>query len=743
MIEIYVGLTLMGLGYILNQNRPIKSNPIKQLNVNEMPSTTNVYDSNYVNTVKKVEASLAQKKFADASKSSADAKVPPRVVSSQLSGMSIPENEFKHNNMIPFYRGKLKHIKVDEGMQQLEAFTGAQQFYKPKKEVEIFFKPQPNIGNVTGTPATANYVQTRMEAPRVRNNTLPFEQIRVGPAINRGYTAEPTGGFQQYDTRDYVMPKTADQLRVVSKPKSSYEGRVIEGQKGSKLGMIGKIEKNRVPTSFTNTPANYFRTTGAYFKEKQQPDVNAKYTSRQDVSTKEYAGGAYKTTVGDTKRGNVREPFKEQLASFGMTNPSLTHMPNQRKDDYGKASIHIYDNERSVTTTKTYQGNLASIFKSLTAPIEDLIKVTRKEYTVEAPREYGNLQKTCPAKQTVHDPNLVTRTTIKETTIHESDILNLKGATKLMVYDPNQVTRTTIKETTIHDSDLLNLKGAAKLTVHDPNQVTRTTVKETLLHDAQPVNIKGDGRRGQVFDPNVKAKTTVRQTVDPISTQRNMGPNFKMHTAVDPNDLARTTVKETVDVNAHRSYGNVDRGENFQGGYDQENYDAPETQRHIIAKDSDYHGNPNRQAGDAYAVLDDVYVPSETQKQAITDNSEYYGGAGDKTSHKPMSYEDAYNATFDELRQELLMEREPTQTSVKVFNGADDVVMSTRKVDCDIDAPRNLNNYDHIVNVPLDAAKSVNLTKDRNAYDVDDRLDIDILEAFKNNEFTQPLDSVA
>lgn len=708
---------MLGLGYILNQNRPVKGNPIKQVNNNELPSATNVYDSKYVDTARKIEAELAKKKFAGITgpplQPGMPSKIIPRtkVVTSDLSGMSLPENEFKHNNMTPFYRGKLKHMRLDGGgiANQLEAFTGAQQFYQPKREIENLFKPERNLGNVHGMQANAQYMQGRVDAPKVRNNVLPFEQVRVGPGLNRGFTAEPTGGFQQFDARDYAVPRNTDEVRTANKPKVTYEGRIVDGQKGSLLGKVGKVEKNRVATFFENTPARYFRTTGAYLKEKLQPTVDAKYTPRQDTTTRAYAGGAYKKSVGDAKRGEVREPFKEQLAAPGVTNATLTHIPNQKQDDYGKGGILIYDNERKITQTRTYQGNVTSIIKSFTAPLEDLIKVSRKEYTVEAPREYGSMQASFPAKQTV--------------------------------YDPNQVTRTTLKETIIHDSDLLNLRGHAKLMVYDPNQVMRTTIKETLLHDAQPQNLKGDRKQVQAR-PDIKAKTTVRETVEPIDTSRNIGGSRRGHTTHNPNVPARTTVKETNDVDAHRDFGNADRGENFKGGYQEENYEAPDTQRHVLAQEN-YQANPARTAGDAYQVVEDTFVPHETQKEGITEQSEYYGTAGDRTTHKQMSYDDAYNEVFDSLKEELLEGREPTQNSVKFANGAEDIILHTRKLECDAESQRLMNNADHITNVPLDADTAVTLTRNRNEYDIDDRLDVDILEAFNKNEFTQPLNSVA
>lgn len=706
MIELYVGLTLGGLGYILNQNRVAKSNPIKQINPSELPSSTNPYDSSHTKIVNKVESNLAAKKFNDTTgKVIFRDNVP---VKSLMSGQNIPISDFKHNNMTPFYRGSLKHVKIDNNglSQNLETFTGAHQYYQPKREVEHFFKPEKNLGNMNGSKPVAEFIQTRTDGSqsKIHNNVLPFSQIRVGPGLNKGYSSTPTGGFQQLEVMDYAKPRTTNELRAANKPKDSYAGRTVDGQKGSMRGIVGKFDKNRVTTYYDNNPDRYFKTTGAYLKEKMQPEVDAKYTSRQDVSTKGHVGGAFQKTKGDKKEGAVTSIHKDQLDALGITNASLSHLTNQSKDDYGKGSIQIYDNERSITSTQTYQGNLTSLVKSIIAPIEDFVKISRKEYTVEAPREYGQMQATIPGKATI--------------------------------YDPNAVTRTTIKETLIHDSTKLNLVGAPKLTIYDPNAITRTTIKETLLHDSTLMNIKGESV-GQAFDAkDYIPRTTGRETVDDINPSRNIGQGGTLHAGkvYDPNDITRTTMKETT-IDA-RGFGNANRQENFKGSYEEQVFEVNETQKHVITQDSDYSGNPNKQGGDAYVVVQDASVPRETQKEFVTDN-EYYGTAGDKTTHKTMSYEDAYNATFDELKEELelTVARDPTQTSVKVANGAEDIVLQTRKNECDSTGERFTNNADHVVNVPLDA-KTIALTKYKNDYDDNDRLDVSILDALKDNDLS-------
>lgn len=740
MLELYVGMTLLGLGWILNQNRPVAMNPKKQLSPSDMNSARTPYDSTFSATVRQIEEKKADEVYQAAQKpnSTTISKNHKLMQDSQLTGGKV---EFSHNNMQPFLRkGVTQNTNIESYLtSKFESFTGSDPFYKPKQERSAIFDPTKNLGNVCGTPIQTDTFQDRMVAPLVQNNVLPFQQVRVGPGMGQGYTATPKGGLQQFEVQDYARPKTVDELRVGSNPKVTYDGRVVDGQKGRNMGKIGKVNKNRVDTFYKQGPERYLKTTGAWLRDKQRPQTEAKETARQ-TSSREYAGAAYQN-VGDQKRAAVRDPHRNQLAPFENANASLGYMLNPGKQDYGKASIQVYANERDITTTRTRTGNITSIVKALIAPIEDLVKISKKEYLTEHPRSFGSVQPAMPEKMSVYDPNDVMRTTLKETMLNESQKVNLAGPIKLTVYDPNNLPPTTLKETLLHDSESLNFRPAApsKITVYDPNDVLRTTLKETLLHNADMPMIKGDRSMGVVYDPKVKARTTGRETLEDPDDGMNLSSIRKNQTVYDPNDVTRTTLKETM-IDAVREAGNVYNPEMVAGGYENEEFDAPTTQREL--QHDEYMGNPNQPEGDAYQIID--ATPKETQKECLVD-IEYYGNAADQQSKGTMSYEDAYNSIVNELREEVLQGREPTRTGQKVSAGRDHVAQfdMNRKIECDVVAPREFNNADRITNNEPDITKIGSITRRPNMYDIDDRLDEDLLQAFKDNPFTQSLNSSA
>jgi hypothetical protein len=120
------------------------------------------------------------------------------------------------------------------------------------------------MSNVYGTQNLDGYMLDSYYVSNIRENETPIEKVYVGPGLNQGYTNEPSGGFQQADTRDYILPKTTDEIRVKTNPKISYYGRINPGEKIAKPGKIGTVYKNRPDTFmfktdrlFNNNWSNY------------------------------------------------------------------------------------------------------------------------------------------------------------------------------------------------------------------------------------------------------------------------------------------------------------------------------------------------------------------------------------------------------------------------------------------------------------------------------------------------------
>jgi len=384
-----------------------------------------------------------------------------------LTGNPVDRQSFFHNNMVPFFGGTAKQNVTENANQTLlENFTGSDPNYQTKEEVrrDDFFQPVANLSNVYGTQNLDGYFLDRYIAGNIRNNQSPVEQIRVGPGLNQGYTAEPSGGVQQANTLDFIMPKTVNELRVKTHPKVSYEGVVIPGVSvtGKKPGKVGIVAKNQPDTFYVNSPDRLFTTCGDIHGPTQRPTQIIKYTNRKTTELKSRVGPAAPAATGSQTqlkpafRKSSRYNYagagprnQQQVGKWQINGPNAS-IPN----DYGRASFKTKANARMCTGPKMHVLNYNPINKFNQAPEKPNVRHTRRMNVVGNNRWSGNFQSSGPNKGKVYDPNDVPRTTIKEQNIdnNHGGFFQNSGPNKGHVYDPNDLPRTTIKEQNIDNS---------------------------------------------------------------------------------------------------------------------------------------------------------------------------------------------------------------------------------------------------------------------------------------------------
>tara|TARA_B100000780_G_scaffold238_1_gene198 strand:+ start:163 stop:1806 length:1644 start_codon:yes stop_codon:yes gene_type:complete len=463
MEAVYISGLLATFGYLISKDNSNKENLNKlKINENEKPSVNNLYETNHYNDVSteviKKSNEMYHKSLEDKNVIAHNKKEieTDRNIHSRLADFDFSKDEFKHNNMVPFFGGKItQNVNLDDGDNKLERFTGTDKFWQPKRETENFASDlNKNSQNVFGKEVTLDFERSRYVNDRFVNNTLPFEQIKVGPGLDNGYTSTPSGGIQQANKREYELPKNIDELRYDTNPKETYEGRIIDGQKASLPGEIGEVCKNRVETTFEQTPDMYLQTgdTANRTKETQRPCVDLKETNR------------------------------------------------------------------STTTLKGYDSNVQSVVKSITAPLLDTMKLSKKQYTTMHARPQGNFQNTNPAKMTIYDPNDVARTTIKETTIHDTRTGNLKGETKTIAYNPDDIARPTLRQATEKDSRL----GHVGFQSADAYKVVKTEAPVTdraLTSDNQYYGV-GDSKDEKQMSYDDKYNATINEVRDILFKNR-------------------------------------------------------------------------------------------------------------------------------------------------------------------------------------------------------------------------------
>jgi hypothetical protein len=475
-MELYAGAALTGMGYLLNKQRDILKNATvnAQVDPREQPSQKNLYASDYWNVVRQDEQRRGNALTAASRTPMQSGVVPKPAYASMfaspmtqptkqtnnpfmsLSGDEIPVEEFTHNNMQPFFRGSVRqNMDFNANETLLENHTGRGALLMKKQEVENFFEPTPGLTNMCGMQSTTDHVLNHIELPVARRNDFPIEQIRVGPGLNQGYTANAVGGFHQANTVDIVRRgiKDINELRPGNKPKMIMESRAQGPSKGTtQRGSIGEVVKNKVDTWYEQTPDQWLKSRAALTAETQRPIVDLKPTARVEQHV-EYSG---------IVAGKSSQPGQGAY------------------DDYGKENIIVYDNERMTTQTRTVVSNVTSVVKAIVAPLMDVLRHNTKEYMVDASRTFGNMHAQQPSRPTMYDPvDGIMKTTIKETTIHDSTIANLTGAVQGRAENPADM-KTTIRETLPVEETTRNLAGRTyKVVVYNPDEVARKTIRET------------------------------------------------------------------------------------------------------------------------------------------------------------------------------------------------------------------------------------------------------------------------
>ena len=381
-------------------------------------------------------------------------------VISPLSGQRVPSNEYKHNNMQPFFGGRVKqNMSAHANTGVLDAYNGSGSTQIKKREVENMFETsRAPFGNPFGMEDNTDFIQSRINAPNARNGELPFEQTKVGAGLGERFGYAGKGGFQQLEINEIMRPKDTNDLRVLSNPKETYDQPVIPGGHfiGTNSKDAGEVRKYKPDTFFLNESGERnFVTTGDLIKETVRSVQVLPHTTRPETSV-EYEGIASSQDFSEGYvTGSYRMPMGQQYGGAGYRNADMTsyYTKDMGDGDYGKSSIEIRPNERNETSERVMALNTAPADNQLvTAHFTDDARPTRRGETI------GNIRMTgTPIKYvdrapaiTVWDPSDIARTTVKESTIYldRPGIAGGDGASatnRLKVYDPEDIAKNTQK----------------------------------------------------------------------------------------------------------------------------------------------------------------------------------------------------------------------------------------------------------------------------------------------------------
>lgn len=472
----------------------------------------------------------------------------------QIGGSLHPHKaDFTHNNMVPFHRGGVtQDVRQDSRDKEgkLELYTGQFKLnHQQKQEQAPLFAPVTGLTNIYGHHEQRDITRYNPNNTGKKHGELPFEQTRVGPGLNQGYTATPSGGYHQTLR---IMPKSIEHLRV--DPVLESEGRIKAGKSHvDKRALVAHMHRNRPELLVENKNGERnFTTVGAVTGRRLRPHVLLRHTHRKKskmLIAPAKAVGAEGHRVAPKTRKSSRQNYRNT--------PFRNATDAKKHGDYGKSGIRNRVTNRSVIGGKTHilAPTMAGGSTKHKTQLHDKARKTRKQHYTHNRRIYGHTGIQKPGAAPAYNPaDWVAKTTVRETTEHHNHIGGAAASASGfagLAYQPGDWTaRTTVRQTTENHDYLGGYSGGDhknRVYTVDP---ARTTVRETTENHDHVGVVSSLHKKHIAYDPTVQARTTVRETTENNDYLGHHSGIHKRHIVV-VNDTAKTTIKETTEIRDH------------------------------------------------------------------------------------------------------------------------------------------------------------------------------------------------
>jgi hypothetical protein len=344
-----------------------------------------------------------------------------------MTGEVINKSQFKHNNMMPYFGGKVRGATADTNIVEsvLDNMQGQGSQFFAKKEQGPMFKPQEGYQFATGSPNMSDFMQSRVNPAMRMANVKPWDEQHVAPGLNKGFTNDGSAGFNSgMEARELWLDKTVNELRVDTNPKTTFE---LQGHEGPGTYYIktapnsqtqGKVEKHLPEKYFASGPERWMTTTGLEKAQTARGIELLHDVSRTDT-TAEYYGSRANQNEGAYVNGEYQPIRRPVLPAKDHATPSSVGMSHPTTGDYGIQSYSNLHNNRSSTRNDTTMGAASGFMKAVVSPLMDFLRPTRKEDVVDNMRASGNAGTTV-SNGKVFNPADRTKTTIREMT--EADL---------------------------------------------------------------------------------------------------------------------------------------------------------------------------------------------------------------------------------------------------------------------------------------------------------------------------------
>ena len=520
----------------------------------------------------------------------------------------VSRDQFVHNNMTPHTSYRDFDINADRTIRKLENFTGAFEYYKPKKEAPHLFDPMKDMSFVNGMPAITGALTNRyLPSNKNNNGNLPFEtNVKVIPGVDK---QNQLGSHSVYR----ILPKNVDHLRSDINQKITYENKPLETvKKGEFRGPNPYITKYKMPdfremkaTDFVSSRANIEgpAQTGAYTNVDTMRNEKEHYILKPAVSTNKGKRASKDTTNFTPAK---KENYLNDNARSVSTNSKQIVMTNA-------ASYCNYNNQRSSTNSNYIAHAKKTEPNSYVIDYKDIPLTTVRQLMIHNDNILG--ARTDQATYVFSNDMVlpVTNRQINNTT----DILGPSNYVKMGATYNNDPAKTTQRPFTNY-YDTSNISTEIKHGMLYNNDVAKITQRPSTNY-SEAANISNDIKNGMVYNDDI-AKPTIKQTTL-ISTYSAMVTNpITQSYSRDVKDIAKITLREGMDNTQYVGH----LSSLVDNTYVRDYTDIAKTTTRQQTENTQYIGNINSQDNEKTYVKDYNDIAKTTTRQQ-TENTQYIG----------------------------------------------------------------------------------------------------------------------
>jgi hypothetical protein len=349
-----------------------------------------------------------------------------------LSGQQVESDYFKHNNMMPFFGGKIRSSgdgKNNEAVLDNYLGTGSTQIVK--SEQAPMFSPNEKIEHPYGAPNMNDFYQSRVNPSLRMNGVKPFQEEQVGPGLGLGANQNTgSGGYNAGNlSRETWLPKTVDDLRTANNQKAT--DTMFLGHEGpaksriTNVGILGAFQKNRPETAFEWGQDRLFTTNGVGKGQTSHAIPVERHVNRPDT-TVEYEGVAQSLHSVPINPGEILPSHRTENGQTQLGSANAIGRGFANEGDYGSKSNQVYMNNRSYGSANddSYFGSVKSGLGAVVAPLLEIMRPSRKQNVVGNMRVYGDA-KSAVSQSYLYNPNDAPAHTMRETTEESVNHLNV------------------------------------------------------------------------------------------------------------------------------------------------------------------------------------------------------------------------------------------------------------------------------------------------------------------------------